>query len=253
MPGVAAVDDIGGRRRTPGAGFVFEHGQAALQHRIHHPPCGFHAVVLREQAMYRRARRRPAVAHREISRPAEWWRAINSTGSPRMSFAVEFHQCALANHHLGAQAQAEIIRRHVRRWDRKSPSGGRLRVTLTSVAVIGRHLAGADVERHAGPAPGVDVQAQRGEGLDLRILGHAGLVAIAAELSAHHLLRIERPHRAEKAQLLRLHGLRVVAGGRIHREQRHHLQQMVLHHVADRADFLVEGAAALNAEILRPW
>ena len=40
-----------------------------------------------------------------------------------------------------------------------------------------------------------------------------------------------------------------MARGRIHREQRNHLQQMVLHHVADGADLLVEGAAALHAEL----
>ena len=75
---------------------------------------------------------------------------------------------------------------------------------------------------------------QRGERLDLRIVRDACLVAIAAELPAHDLRRIERPHRAEKPQLLGAHRLGVAADRRIHRQQRDHLQQMILHDVADR-------------------
>src|SRR3546814_10038970 len=47
-----------------------------------------------------------------------------------------------------------------------------------------RHaLAGADVERHPGPAPGVDLELERGEGLDVGIGIDPALVAIAAERS----------------------------------------------------------------------
>ncbi len=94
------------------------------------------------------------------------------------------------------------------------------------------------------------MQAQRGEGFDLRIRRHAGFIAVAAKLAAHDLLRIERPHGAEQAQLLGAHCIRIAADRRVHRQQRHHLQQMVLHDVADRADLLVKAAAALHAEIL---
>ena len=40
--------------------------------------------------------------------------------------------------------------------------------------------------------------------------------------------------------------MRVVvgAGRRLHRDERHHLQQVVLHDVADRADLVVELATA---------
>jgi hypothetical protein len=38
---------------------------------------------------------------------------------------------------------------------------------------------------------------------------------------------------------------------RIHRQQRRHLHQMVLHNVSDCPDFLVESAAATHAEIFR--
>ena len=40
------------------------------------------------------------------------------------------------------------------------------------------------------------------------------------------------------------------ADGRLHRQDREHLQQVVLHHVAHGAEFLVEPAAALDAELL---
>ena len=42
----------------------------------------------------------------------------------------------------------------------------------------------------------------------------------------------------------------VIAAGRLAREERHHLQHVVLHHVADGASLLVELAAALDAEAL---
>ncbi len=114
-----------------------------------------------------------------------------------------------------------------------------------------RHaLPGADVERDTGPAPGVDLQAQRREGLDPGIAGHARLVAVPAELAAHHVSGIERPHRAQQPQLLGAHGLLAASDRRLHRQQHHHLKEVVLHHVADRADLLVEGAAALHAEAL---
>jgi len=69
-------------------------------------------------------------------------------------------------------------------------------------------------------------------------------------LTAHDFLRVERPHRAEQAQLLRLHRLGFVTGGRIHRQQCDDLQQVILHYIANGADFFVEGAAALHAEFL---
>jgi len=43
---------------------------------------------------------------------------------------------------------------------------------------------------------------------------------------------------------------RIVAHRRVHGEQRDHLQEMILHDVADRTDLLVEAAAAFDAEML---
>src|SRR5215469_3541396 len=41
----------------------------------------------------------------------------------------------------------------------------------------------------------------------------------------------------------------VLTGRRIHREVGENLQHMVLHHVADRASFVIEAAAILHAEL----
>ena len=95
------------------------------------------------------------------------------------------------------------------------------------------------------------MQTQRGEGFDLRIRRHACFIAVAAKLPAYHLLGIQRSHGAEQAQLLGTHRIRIAADRRVHCQQCDHLQQMVLHHVADRANLLVEAAASLDAKILR--
>src|SRR5688572_31970640 len=55
-------------------------------------------------------------------------------------------------------------------------------------------LAGAHVERHALPAPGVDEQMQSRIGRYARIGCNAGLAVVAAELSEYHLCRRERAH-----------------------------------------------------------
>ena len=41
----------------------------------------------------------------------------------------------------------------------------------------------------------------------------------------------------------------MMADGRLHREQRHDLQKMILHDVADGADLFVEPAASLDADL----
>jgi hypothetical protein len=61
-------------------------------------------------------------------------------------------------------------------------------------------------------------------------------------------------HRAERAQhldLLVAHGGRVHAGGRLHGDDREDLQHVVLHHVAQRADAVIIGNAALQPDRLR--
>ena len=91
------------------------------------------------------------------------------------------------------------------------------------------------------------MQPQRGERLDLESRRDAGLVAIALELAAHDVARrragaIGRNTFACSSRIASRYG----AGGRLHREERDDLQQVVLDDVADRAGLLVELAAALR-------
>ena len=131
--------------------------------------------------------------------------------------------------------------------------GGRLSSTTHLGRVDRQALAGADEERHVGPAPGVDVQLDRREGLDRRVARDARLVAVAAELPAHDVLGVERRDRLEHARLLVADRLDVAARpGAIHRQDGGDLQQVVLDDVADRAGLLVEAAAALRRRSSRP-
>ena len=85
----------------------------------------------------------------------------------------------------------------------------------------------------------------------MRILRHAGLVAVAAELAADHvLLGLIGPNRAQHLGLLVADGLGVRRRRRLHRQVADDLQQVVLDDVADDAGLVVELAAALHAEAL---
>ena len=101
------------------------------------------------------------------------------------------------------------------------------------------------------PTPGIDFQLERRKGLRLGIRRHARLVAITAELAAHEVLRLERRDGLEHFHLFIANGFAIGADGRLHRQVGQDLEQMILHHVADRAGLIVKCAAALHAEILR--
>ena len=65
------------------------------------------------------------------------------------------------------------------------------------------------------------------------------------------MLGSQRPHGMEQPQPFSPRtGWGSLPDGRIHRQQRDDLQQMVLHHIANRADFFVEPAARTDAEVL---
>src|SRR4030095_10162391 len=115
-----------------------------------------------------------------------------------------------------------------------------------------RHvLAGPDVEWHPGPAPGTDLQAQRGVGFDLRVRRNAFFTAVAAELTANHIRCVQRRNGLEDLDPLIPNRLAVGPYRRLHREVSENLEEMILNHVAKRAGLLVESAAALHAEVLR--
>ena len=89
------------------------------------------------------------------------------------------------------------------------------------------------------------------ERLDVGVLRHVWLVSVAGILAAYQIARIGRAHRLKNLGLLVMHEAIVAARGRLHGEQRDDLDQAVLDDVAQAAGALVEGAAAVDAEILR--
>ena len=114
----------------------------------------------------------------------------------------------------------------------------------------GQVLSAPDEDGDPLPAPGPDLESQRGEGLDFRVGSNALLVAVAAELAADDLAGVEGGDRLQDLHLLVADRLAVGPGGGLHGQVGQDLEQVVLHDVADRAGFFVERAAALDAEVL---
>src|SRR5262249_2674900 len=83
-------------------------------------------------------------------------------------------------------------------------------------AGYGQRLPGADVERHALPAPGVDVEPQGGKGFYLRIRCHAGFFAVPPELTADQVSRLQRRDGFQDLDFLIPHRFTVRSDGRLH-------------------------------------
>ena len=81
----------------------------------------------------------------------------SSTGSPIMPSPGCLARAPMRDHHLGLKPEAHVVA-HARAPARVNTTGGGcFSSTITSVQVIGQALAGAHVERHALPAPRIDV------------------------------------------------------------------------------------------------
>ena len=129
---------------------------------------------------------------------------------------------------------------------------------------LGHPLAGPQVERHAGPAPVVDLEPSGDEGLRFGLFVHLGLRAVGRHgIPGHPPCPVLAPHdvsvdvrlrrrrdRPEDLQLLVAEGVRGECRRRLHRDEAHQLEQVVLEDVAGRAGLLVERAAVLDAERL---
>ena len=113
-----------------------------------------------------------------------------------------------------------------------------------------QELAGADVERHAGPAPVVDVEPEGGVGLGGRVRRDSVDLAVAVVLAADVVRRVGLGDRPEERDLRVLQGVGIAAGGHLHRGRGDHLHQVVDDHVAQGPDRVVEVAAVGNAEAL---
>ena len=111
-------------------------------------------------------------------------------------------------------------------------------------------LPGADVERHAVPAPVVDLERQGGVGLRRGVGRDALDVEVAVVLPAHVARGIGGRHRPEDRGHRVLQRPRVAARRRLHRGRADDLHQVVDDDVAQRADRVVEVTAILDAEVL---
>ena len=129
----------------------------------------------------------------------------------------------------------------------------------------GQALAGAQVEGNVGPAPVLDLELERDEGLDLRIGRDLVLLAVADDLLVTDpARRVLATHDAgadlgvgplgvdgaQDAHLLVAQRVRLEGDRWLHRDQRQQLEQVVLEDVAAGAGLLVERAAALDAQVL---
>ena len=124
-------------------------------------------------------------------------------------------------------------------------------------------LAGAQVERHAGPAPVLHLGAQRDEGLGRAARAAPWLRRGSPAPACRRRCRRgtgRAPRRAPRSR--RVKGLserstfsfssRIASASlrrrRLHRDHRQQLQRVVLHHVAQRAGAVVEVAARAHAQ-----
>ena len=95
------------------------------------------------------------------------------------------------------------------------------------------------------------MEPQRRIGGHRRVLRDVGLASIAAELADDQIIDAERPRRAQHLRLLVVDRLGVDAGGGLHRQVAHDLQQVILDDVPDHAHLFVQFAAPVDAEALR--
>ncbi len=128
--------------------------------------------------------------------------------------------------------------------------GACLKTSRSSVWVAWQALPGPDEERHAGPAPVLDLQPKRRVGLGRRARIDAVDVEIAVVLPAHVVRRVGVGDGVEERDQGVLDHRRVTPRRHLHRGGRHDLHQVVDDDVAERADRIVEVAAILDAEAL---
>ena len=116
---------------------------------------------------------------------------------------------------------------------------------------LGQPLAGAEEERHPGPAPVVHVALERDEGLGLGPRRDALDVLVADVLTPDDVAGQDRQHRAEDLVLLLADRLRLQGRRGLHGGEGEHLEQVGDHHVPVGAGGFVEARALLEAQRLR--
>jgi hypothetical protein len=114
---------------------------------------------------------------------------------------------------------------------------------------LGQLLPGAEEERHARPSPVVDEDPERHERFSARVRLDTGFFEIAGVLPPDDRgigrCGLDRSHRLQHLELFVAHDIGRQRMWRLHRDQSQELQQVVLHHVSQRASlFVVAGTRA---------
>ncbi len=117
-------------------------------------------------------------------------------------------------------------------------------------AALRHPLPGPQVERHARPAPVVDLAAQRDHRLGIGVRPDAGLGEVALVAAADDVRGVDRADRAKDLVLLLGDRERGKLGRRLHRQEGEDLHQVGDDHVAVGARAVVEAAARADVERL---
>src|SRR5271165_1262358 len=116
---------------------------------------------------------------------------------------------------------------------------------------LGKPLAGAQVERYAGPAPVVDGASEGDEGFRVRIAGHALFRPVTRVLPADDIGGLDRQHAAKHLVLFLADGLGLQRCGSLHRHEAEDLEQVRDHHVPIGSGLLVKGGSFAETQLLR--
>src|SRR5262244_1283409 len=234
--------------RSPCTGLVFVNRGAGFQHRVNDAPGLLHIVLAGKQGSISC---HGVAEHPFVSVHLLGTRMV--TGEQLYRFAdhlllLVHHRQTKGRRDFGADAEAEVVlRRSAGGKDSRRPA----HADHDLRAGHGQRLAGPNVKRHTLPAPGIDVQLQRGEGLDFRVGCHAFLLQVATKLATDKILCFQRRNSFEYFNFFVPERLTIGSNRRLHRQVNQDLKQMVLNHVADGAGLIIERPPALYPEILR--
>ena len=103
-------------------------------------------------------------------------------------------------------------------------------------------------ERYVRPAPGIHVEAQGSVRLGVGMRRDSFFGAVAFVLAADDVTPCRRQDGSEDFDFFVAHRLGVRSDRRLHGQDREDLQQVILHDVPQRPEFLIQPAAATHAE-----
>ena len=234
--------------RPPGIRFVFVYGRAGPQHWIDNPPGLLHIIFPGEER---------GVSRHCVSKDS--FVSVHLPGA-RVPAGQQFRQIALRFLHrrthietegqldVGTDPQPNIVRfqRVVLIHRRRLPQ-----VNLNFRAGHSQALAGADINGHPAPAPGIDVEFERGKGLNIGIGRDTRLTAVTPKLVADEVFCVKWRNGFKDLYLLVADGFAIGANRRFHRQVSQDLEEMVLNHVTYGADLFIKCTSTFHAERLR--